>query len=466
MKIKKRTNTTERHIIIGMIVDDIVLGHVQSKWQGNMFKSKWANIVAGWCIKFYIKYKKAPMKSIENMYAAWGTKNKDEDMIDMLGTFLSSLSEDYEALKEESNTDYLLDITGKYFNKVKAEQTIEAVQGHIDEDEVEQAIGMFTNYNRVEIGMGEGIDVFQDDDAIRKAFEEKQEPLVVYPGALGRFFKHALERDAFVSFMGPEKRGKSFWLQDLAYRAVLQRRKVAFFEAGDMSQNQIMRRLMVRTAKRPLYPAVIKYPVKIKKRKKKKGKSWEVGFDERVYKEPLSWQRARKACRKLIKSRIRSRKPYFRLSCHANSTLSVQGIRSILQNWEREDWVPDVIIVDYADILDMKQYGLEGRDQINDVWKQLRALSQTYHCLVATATQADAASYDTNTIGKKHFSEDKRKYAHVTGMIGLNASKEDKEEGVMRLNWIVLREGEFSESKCICVAGCLNLANPSICSSF
>ena len=47
-------------------------------------------------------------------------------------------------------------------------------------------------------------------------------------------------------------------------------------------------------------------------------------------------------------------------------------------------------------------------------------------------------------------------------MIGLNQTPEEKEIGVMRLNWVILREGVFVETKCVYVAGCLAIANPAI----
>ena len=155
-----------------------------------------------------------------------------------------------------------------------------------------------------------------------------------------------------------------------------------------------------------------------------------------------------------------------RLSCHPNSSLTVGGIRAILQNWERTGWVPDVIVIDYADILAPPHGIADTRDQINSTWKQLRALSQSTHSLVVTATQADAASYNTNTIGRANFSEDKRKLAHVTGLVGLNANSDEKECGILRLNWIVLRESAFTETQCVHVAGCLEIGNPAVKSTF
>jgi hypothetical protein len=56
MKIQKKNNNDERLILIAMIVDETVLGRIAAKWQKGMFNSKWANIIAKWCLKYYTKY--------------------------------------------------------------------------------------------------------------------------------------------------------------------------------------------------------------------------------------------------------------------------------------------------------------------------------------------------------------------------------------------------------------------------
>jgi hypothetical protein len=135
----------------------------------------------------------------------------------------------------------------------------------------------------------------------------------------------------------------------------------------------------------------------------------------------------------------------FRLSTHASDTLSIREMTGLLDLWERQDdFVPDLIIVDYADLLvpDTKDF----RQGQNEIWKGLRRISQQRHALVSTVTQADADSYEKDRLKLKNFSEDKRKYAHVTAMYGLNqdAKGREKELGLMRINELVIREGEFS----------------------
>ena len=152
----------------------------------------------------------------------------------------------------------------------------------------------------------------------------------------------------------------------------------------------------------------------------------------------------------------------FRISTHSNDTLSVDEINNILDTWEKEDgFIADVIIIDYADLLTSTIQDV--RQQQNSNWKKSRAISQKRHSLLITVTQADAAAYEKDTLSLKNFSEDKRKYAHVTAMFGMNQDPSGRERklGIMRLNSMVMREGEPHPNEQVTVLQ--NLSAGQIC---
>ena len=461
MKIQRRKYDEERTVLIGMIVDKVVLGRIVPKYDKGMFRSPWANRVSFWCITYFNKYQKAPGPHIQSIYETWASNTHNKDTVEIVGQFLGSLSRQYTRLRRDSNSEYVIDTAAQYFNKVKLERLSEAIDADVNQGEIDKAIHRTVDYHKLEMGVGAGIDVFADKENIKAAFEDEHDAIITYSDGLGKFFGDRLERDGFISIMGPDKKGKSFWLLDMAFRAILQKRRVAFFECGDLSQHQIMRRFMMRVSRSPLYPCVVKYPMDIRSRPKAPPL---LRFRRKQFKQKLTWKKAYKACKSLTEGR--GLKSKLRLSCHFNDTLTVDGIRGILDEWERNDWIPDVVVIDYADLLDMSYLGLEGRDRIDKTWKQLRRISQERHCLVITATQTDTAAYDAKTVSRKHFSEDKRKNAHVTGMIGLNQTPKEKERGYMRLNWVVLREGWYSELRCCYVATCFELANMAVRSVF
>ncbi len=460
MKTTRMESTEEKRVLTGMIVDPVVLGRVAVRWrEGGLFRDRWSNLIGAWCVKYLERYDKAPGAAIQGMFESWAAKGgRDAAVVELVEHFLISLSDEYEDLTTDTNSNYTIDLAGEHFNAVALERVAEQIQGHIDRGETDEAMATATGWDKVELGVGAGVDVLNDRTAVQEAFESHTKPLVQYPGDLGRFFSDTFGRDEFVAFMGATGRGKTWWLMDLAWRAVrVARRKVAFFEVGDMSQNQIMRRFMCRAAKHPLKSGLIKYPHKITI--DGECPTAEVVRREMEFEHPLDWRTAWAACQ----SKIRRRKvPLLKLAVYPNSSINVAGIRAVLQIWERSGWVPDFVIVDYADILMPPAGTADSRDQINGTWKQLRAMSQSLHCCVVTATQTDAASYGASTVGRSNFSEDRRKLDHVTTMIGINATEEETLVGVTRLNLVKRREAEYTESKCVHVAGCLKLGNPAM----
>jgi hypothetical protein len=459
MRIQKANGTDERTILIGMIVDTLVCGRIAEKWERKLFRGKYANIIGSWCVKYNSKYGKAPGKSIEGLYRAWERKTKDKETVKTISKFLSSLSDEYAQLKKDINPQYVLDRAGDYFSQVRIERLKDDLEMDLVSNNTSKSIERLSLFHPMKMGRGENIEIFNEKNAWKEALTEQADGIVKYRGVLGEFIGSQLGRDCFVGFMGPEGRGKSFCLMDVAFRAALQRRRVAFFEAGDMSQNQILRRLATRITNRPLTPCTIKYPTAIRKLKDDK---IAVDSEDRSFAQKLDWRDVVRANKRLRREKIRSQDPYFRLQCHPNSTLHVNHIESSLRDWAREGWVADVVVIDYADILDMSYPRMDGREKIDKVWRELRRVSQAFHCLVVTATQTNRQSYDVKTITRKHSSEDKRKLAHVTGMLGINQTEDEKKQEIMRFNWIKVRDAKYLESKCVAMAGCLKVANIAI----
>ena len=132
-----------------------------------------------------------------------------------------------------------------------------------------------------------------------------------------------------------------------------------------------------------------------------------------------------------------------------------------------EDFVPDVIIIDYADVLAPEDRRVaDFRHRINETWMALERLRKKWHACVLTATQADAASYEVHDITMSNFSEDKRKLAHVTAMLAINQTDKEKREAVARIGLVVAREEEFHIERQVKILQCLRKGRPVIGSYF
>jgi hypothetical protein len=472
MKIVSKSGTSERTVLIGMIVSTEVVGKIAQRWETEgLFASQWANKVGGWCVKHYKAHNEAPGKLIDIIFRKWAEKS-DDDMVKLVEKFISSLGGEYGKLRKTMKSGFVMEEADKLFTRVKLDKVRRDIEENLEIGKIDLAEKSIAQYHKVELKKGSVISPALNISAMEKALDPNaQKVLIRYPGALGEFFGSALAEECFIAFMGPEKRGKSFVLMDLAFRAFMQRNRVAYFEAGDLSEAQVLRRFYTRAIGRPLRATREDKPVRYPKEliahpslEQDNSVRYEVKFDNRHYPKGVRLNGLKQAMVKIQKEKLKSDEDFFRLSVHPNSTLTVSGIRSILRDWYTYDrWAPKVIVVDYADILAAPPgYRGESRDAINENWKALRRMSQEQQCLVAVATQANAASYTAGTLGMENFSEDKRKFAHVTAMVGLNQIEMEKKESVQRWNWLVLREEEFFTSDSVVVAQCLGIANPCV----
>lgn len=463
MQVQRRDGSVERRLLIGMIVNPQVLGQVLSLWtKDGLFKAKWSNLVGGWCIEHYKRYGKPPRKQIVGKFEAWAEDNRDQETINLVEKFLESLSDEYSKLNKDIDPDVLLDEGEIHFNRVRAERLRTSVGKYLEVGKIDKAIDKIQSFSRVEVRGASCIDLLTDFDALDRAFEMDMEPpMVKFDGAVGEFYKQALKRHKFVAYIAVTKTGKTRQLLDLGWRALEQGRKVAYFAIGDETDEDMILRFASRISKRPRDAETIQVPTSIEYDSSVEVRV-RVQHDEKPFEKPLSKTRARKLFMRAAKLFGGS----IRISYYPSLSVTVDRLASDLDSWERQGWgVPDVCIIDYADNLGGFP-NMEGRDSINATWQKMRGLSQERPMLVITATQSDAASYDTQLLKKRNFTNDRRKMDHVTGMVGINQSEEEKELQVQRLNWIVLRKGKFLESNVVYCAGCPAIENPCILSTY
>ena len=90
----------------------------------------------------------------------------------------------------------------------------------------------------------------------------------------------------------------------------------------------------------------------------------------------------------------------------------------------------------------------------------MRSLSEERHCLVLTVTQIKASGYEKDLLSMNDFSEDKRKFAQVTAMYGLNQTPKQKRFGILRINELVVREGDFDSFYPVTILQRLQMGKP------
>ncbi len=460
MKVEKISGAAEKQILIGMIMDETVCATISAKWdlkgEEGFFDLKWANIVGRWCVKHFHKYGKAPKEDIQALFENWSAKASDVESVEIVERFLTGLSKRYVKKKRKINAPMVIDMASEYFNTVAAERLLKEAEHVLQSEGAEKFHSLINKVSPIEIGSGSSENIFVDRVHIDTAFIQKQKPLIRYEGDADVLLGDIFERDSLVCFMAPSKTGKTFWLIDTAHRGLKAGHNVALFQCGDLSSRQLTLRWGVKLARKPLnnrnllqqIPTSLEYVG---------GKLFR-GFREKRFDTTICSDDAWKAFQKFVPDKKRN--PYKQV-VRPNNSININQIRSIIKNWQRvERWVPDIVVIDYADILAPIDGRGESRQQVNETWKGMRALSQEYHCCLVTATQTNAASYEAEVITRSNFSEDRRKNDHVTAMIAINQEDHERPLGLQRLNIVQLREDQFDPEQQLVVAGCLGLGNP------
>lgn len=509
----------ERKIIIGLITSTEYLQKIEPLWNSSLMDSVAAKRMAVWCWKYYHTYQKAPGHDIEGIFFNKVKNGLDEDTAnDIEQNILPGLSEEFE--NDPVNVKYLVDETIAYFNERQLSILQENIQVLLDKNKPDEARKLAEEYRPIVVEDRDDLEL-SDRKALQqleKAFEENENYVVTFPRQLGDFWNHQMVRGGFIGILAPEKRGKTFMLMEFAIRACRQGSKVAFFQAGDMTEAQQLKRFSIYLTKKNThkkYCGKMYEPVRdcinsqlgicdkdfrqndygvFEGMDKKtlldeltmedlieafkdnpqyepchncsqywelaQGVPWLKMVD--VGEEPLGVHEAKRAWRKFFMRHKRSLK----LATYANGTLTVKEINRVLDVWKKEGFEPDLILIDYAELLDDPTQ--EYRHKQNNIWKGVRRITQERDALVIMPTQADADSYGVNTLSLKNFSEDKRKYSHCTAFYGLNQDPKGREKkiGLLRINELMVREGSFDPNKPITILQNLRRGRPFLGSYF
>ncbi len=507
----------ERRIVTGLIVSTNYIRRVRTFWKPERLESAELRRVAGWCWDYFEKYNKAPDSDIESIFRYHvDLKSIPKAEMDLIERILSRASRDF-GRGEQFSAAYLYDQTVEYFRRRELDDHTEKVKDLLDRGRVEEATKLQMSYQPSSFSLSGGVELGSDLSLqmIDEVFSESAQRVLHFPGALGDMLNEHLIRGGFVAFMAPEKRGKTWVLLEVALRALTyDKTNVAFFAAGDMTERQMLRRISVYLTKQSDQEKYAKAhwravgdcalnQLDICERKDRNCdfgvydglslKDWQDQLSKLEAVEPLvdlakrnpnyrpcSSRSCRDRCgtvwlekeperpvlspakaKKAISEFVARCKRRLKIKAYDTGTLSSAEILSQLDTWEKEDdFVPDLVLVDYADL--MTANTSEFRHRQNLIWMGLRGVSLNRDCLVVTVTQSDAESYKLHKLNLSSFSEDKRKYSHVTAMWALNQDPKGREKklGLLRIGELLVREGESDPQSEVVVMQDLAIGRP------
>lgn len=468
----------EDKIVIGMIMSTKFIREVLPVYDYNFIKNAFAVTIIEWVKGYYEKYEIAPKYQIKDIFEEQREFiDKTEEQI--IEQFLKKLSKLYSE-EDEVNEDYLIDQALEYFRKRKLEITHERVGKLLDNGMLKEAENEYIQYDQVIRSMTKWYE--SSKQTVIETFNDEQEVIMQMTGKFGKFIG-PLERGWLVSVAGPFKSGKTFFMQEFMVQAATERLKVAsislemkksarnkrlykrisglpdeeglvVFPCFDCLGNQedtcelderTNRIPLLEDGAAPLYTPDMQYkPCFVCRDKKRKPSCFSVAvWYDSVERKAFNLKNVSKVVTQFTNMWGNN----IKMISYPRFSATISDIKRDLDLLANNDnFIPDVIIIDYAGIIKPERNYTKDYMALDTIWKGLSGLAEERHALVVTGSQLER-----NALRKDAGDAD---VAGLAGWIGqaadvdlefvINQTPEDKAKGLVRLNKLVDRNHEFN----------------------
>lgn len=120
---------------------------------------------------------------------------------------------------------------------------------------------------------------------------------------------------------------------------------------------------------------------------------------------------------------------------------SINTLRAHIEKTKTNGYIPDLIIVDYGDLLKPPHFYKEKRLQIGNIFEDLRGLAGEFEIPIWTATQSNRSSQESNEVRGEQVSEDYSKIFIGDFIFSIQRKVEDKVSKTARIHIIKNRFG-------------------------
>lgn len=431
---KEEINLSEtRKILMQAIMNDDFLRQLRQFADVNLLEDTYSRYVLQWVFDFYDQFDQAPKQTIQSIYekkAQYILKESDAQIIEEL---LSSLSNEFINL---SNVEYYVTQAELYFNKLAIKKLQNELGRLADRGMIDEAINAIGKFRRVERLASQGVDLLANDQVIDEAFNEKLDALFTLPGDLGHLLG-SFNRGDLSATIGPQKRGKTWALMEIASHAMQTGLKVWFISL-EMTRNQVIRRLWQQWTDSVSSEQEVTIPY----------------FDERdniqeryENKKPLAPEEMMHLRRK-FRSYMKTSK--FQVFSYPKNAFKVSNLRTLLENsFLYNNELPDMVVIDYASIMCPEKKS-DKRFELDQIWADLSSIATEFNIHVLTASQANKATFSRD-IEQGDSAEANSITSHVALMFGLNQTTENKGQSCMRISSMFARHKGFTPDEQVVV---------------
>ena len=440
----------EQDILSGMIISDNYCKNVRQLIRSPyLFQVPQYRKIVKWITDFYDTYEKAPGEHLREMFYFHRDSVKDDE-INILEDTISLLETNSNSIKSNFSYELYFDKAFQYLSKQSLMELAARIKGYAEKGEITRAEHIISEYTQIKKDIGQGLDPINDPDIEEKLFEESQSEMFSIPGAIGKAII-GTGRGELMGVAGAAKAGKSYLLMEFAKYALVEGLKVAFFSL-EMTDIQCARRFFANyvkgsfraTKEEKIVPKIVDGEITY---------DWEIPHT--IERTDIRRERNR------IKLGIGAGGIRFFDTTTSGCTLT--DIYCKLDNLKYfEEWDADVVVIDYADIIESESKHLARFEQEDEKWKLMkREIAQKRNCFCISASQLNREALDADKTGIKHTAGSVRKFDHVSVWLSISMNELEKKAGLARCT-VQGRHGDFDTVDQILLTRCLSIGRPII----
>lgn len=432
----------EKRLLATLIMSNDILKECIGMANPDMLTAGPCRTVGKWCWEYFEKMGEAPQRNIEDLYRA-KVMDLNETEAQAIRLFLDAISESY----IEPNPKLMVKEATHFFKLQALIKLKEGLDRAILLHDTDMGENMVAEYVAPERILRSSISLFNcAPGRIARAFNNEAQDLFTFPGEAARKVMGSFSRTDFIAFAAPPKRGKSWWLMKLAATAAKAGLNVLYISL-EMYEDQVIRRFWQQYTGSSRWGEDAVNP------------RFEASPTGRytISAPTVSTPRVDTDLRAIAEIQERLRNTFdgrLEIRCWPTYTMTVPMLERELKDMAvYENFTPDVIVIDYADIMTVANSRLNERDRLNEIWASLRGLAQKREVLVATASQTGRSTVNGHRdADDADLSEDIRKLAHVTKLLVINQTLEERAQGIYRISNNTTRDEAAAITQLVCTS--------------
>jgi hypothetical protein len=471
----------ERLYLSILIANTPILKQVASVLDPKLFTTPYSKRLCRWILGYYEANQKAPEKNINELFVEKKKEIRDPDELGHIKLVLLKMNESWDKY-EHHDTQYTVKQIEKFLTEQKLNTLSEQIKLAITSGNIEGAEHLVGQYKPITTGMGNNFDLYKDTNKIIEAMKPDASKLFMVSGVLGEALGWFNKGETAVC-LGPTKSGKSFLKLHIAMEALSQGLKVLYIN-GELSENMMIGRI---------WEYILGVPIALDKHQTSfPFTSLEKTASENNFNVVHKHITPKKVLRDMLPKDAVGSAEYMkhlqevtipqvqtiqtqafgtisknlRMHTTPRNNMKLADVELCLDNYRNfENFTPDVVVVDYADLLQTTMYK-EDIAREDYVWRTLGGIAQERDLCLLTSTQGNRQAGDGSKYGaEKGVGGFYRKLSHVGKLFCISYTPDEQKDNLRRVFMSLERDGRCDNDE-IVVATCFEISKFCVSSQY